>query len=201
MDEAYRLAEPRKKGILRLIFSRFFVILALVAIQVILVVMFYIWLDELLPFFSVITACFTFGGVIYLFNCGMDSSAKLTWMFIIALLPITGFMFCADFVRELTIPCEVSFVKLSSYSGTQTTGKVEELIGETKNALPQSEEVMKKLSGDPSGTDELAVYLKRSGCFPVYDKTEVTYFPLGEYKFAAMLEELKKTRASSPPTS
>ena len=28
-----------------------------------------------------------------------------------------SFMFCADFVRELTIPCEVSFVKLSSYSG------------------------------------------------------------------------------------
>ena len=40
-----------------------------------------------------------------------------------------SFMFCADFVRELTIPCEVCFVKLSSYSGTQTTGKVEELIG------------------------------------------------------------------------
>ena len=40
-----------------------------------------------------------------------------------------SFMFCADFVRELTIPCAVSFVKLSSYSGTQTTGKVEELIG------------------------------------------------------------------------
>lgn len=40
-----------------------------------------------------------------------------------------SFMFCADFVRELTIPCEVNFVKLSSYSGTQSTGKVEELIG------------------------------------------------------------------------
>jgi len=178
MDEAYRLAEPRKKGILRLIFSRFFVILALVAIQVILVVMFYIWLDELLPFFSVITACFTFGGVIYLFNCGMDSSAKLTWMFIIALLPITGSIFLIFTQTNL--------------GHRKVKERVEELIGETKNALPQSEEVMKKLSGDPSGTDELAVYLKRSGCFPVYDKTEVTYFPLGEYKFAAMLEELKK---------
>lgn len=40
-----------------------------------------------------------------------------------------AFMFCADLVRELTIPCEVNFVKLSSYSGTQSTGKVEELIG------------------------------------------------------------------------
>ena len=153
MDEAYRLAEPRKKGILRLIFSRFFVILALVAIQVILVVMFYIWLDELLPFFSVITACFTFGGVIYLFNCGMDSSAKLTWMFIIALLPITGSIFLIFTQTNL--------------GHRKVKERVEELIGETKNALPQSEEVMKKLSGDPSGTDELAVYLKRSGCFPV----------------------------------
>lgn len=40
-----------------------------------------------------------------------------------------SFMFCADLVRELTIPCEVSFVKLSSYNGTQTTGNVQELIG------------------------------------------------------------------------
>lgn len=40
-----------------------------------------------------------------------------------------AFVFCADLVRAFTIPCEVSFVKLSSYSGTSSTGEVKELIG------------------------------------------------------------------------
>ncbi len=40
-----------------------------------------------------------------------------------------AFVFCADLVRRLTFPCEVAFVRFSSYSGTQSTGEVRELIG------------------------------------------------------------------------
>lgn len=40
-----------------------------------------------------------------------------------------AFMFTADLLREMTIPCEVSFVKLASYQGTTSTGKVKEVIG------------------------------------------------------------------------
>lgn len=40
-----------------------------------------------------------------------------------------SFIFTADLIRLLTIPCEVTFVKLSSYKGTTTTGAVNELIG------------------------------------------------------------------------
>lgn len=40
-----------------------------------------------------------------------------------------SFIFAADLMRMLTIPCEISFVKLSSYEGTASTGKVKELVG------------------------------------------------------------------------
>jgi hypoxanthine phosphoribosyltransferase len=40
-----------------------------------------------------------------------------------------SFMFAADLMKHLTIPLEISFVKLASYEGTATTGKVKELIG------------------------------------------------------------------------
>ena len=40
-----------------------------------------------------------------------------------------SFMFAADFVRQYKGECEISFVKMSSYEGTQSTGKVHELIG------------------------------------------------------------------------
>jgi len=41
-----------------------------------------------------------------------------------------AFLFAADVMREITIAnTEISFIKLSSYSGTETTGEVSELIG------------------------------------------------------------------------
>lgn len=40
-----------------------------------------------------------------------------------------SFIFAADLMREITIPCEISFVKLASYQGTTSTGKVREVIG------------------------------------------------------------------------
>ena len=40
-----------------------------------------------------------------------------------------AFMFAADLMKEIVIPCRISFVKFSSYQGTQTTGTVQEVIG------------------------------------------------------------------------
>jgi len=45
-----------------------------------------------------------------------------------------SFLFAADIMRKITIPnAKISFIKLSSYSGTKTTGEVSELIGISKN--------------------------------------------------------------------
>ena len=40
-----------------------------------------------------------------------------------------AFIFAADLMREMTIPCEISFVKLASYQGTTSTGSIKEVIG------------------------------------------------------------------------
>ncbi len=40
-----------------------------------------------------------------------------------------SFVFAADLLRKITIPCQISFVKLASYSGPASTEKVKELIG------------------------------------------------------------------------
>ncbi len=44
-----------------------------------------------------------------------------------------SFIFAADLMRMITIPCEISFVKLASYQGTTSTGKVTEVIGINEN--------------------------------------------------------------------
>jgi len=40
-----------------------------------------------------------------------------------------SFVFAADFIRAYQDPCEISFVKLASYSGDSSTGMVKQLIG------------------------------------------------------------------------
>ena len=40
-----------------------------------------------------------------------------------------SFMFAADLMKKIEFPCELSFIKLASYKGTQSTEKAKELIG------------------------------------------------------------------------
>ena len=44
-----------------------------------------------------------------------------------------SFMFAADLMKLITIPCEISFVKLASYQGVISTGSVREVIGINEN--------------------------------------------------------------------
>ena len=40
-----------------------------------------------------------------------------------------AFIFASDLVRGISEECDVSFVKLASYDGTSSTGKIKELVG------------------------------------------------------------------------
>jgi hypoxanthine phosphoribosyltransferase len=40
-----------------------------------------------------------------------------------------AFLFAADLFRRISLPAKISFVKLASYEGTSSSGKIKELIG------------------------------------------------------------------------
>jgi len=40
-----------------------------------------------------------------------------------------AFMFAGDLMKTVSVPCEITFIKLSSYDGLYTTGSVKEIIG------------------------------------------------------------------------
>lgn len=40
-----------------------------------------------------------------------------------------SFMFMSDLMKRITIPCQLQFMKVASYAGTDSTGKVTDLIG------------------------------------------------------------------------
>jgi hypoxanthine phosphoribosyltransferase len=44
-----------------------------------------------------------------------------------------SFIFAADLLRHLDFACEIEFVKVSSYAGTQSTGEVKQVLGLSKS--------------------------------------------------------------------
>lgn len=54
-------------------------------------------------------------------------------------LPVLNgsFMFAADLMKEISIPCTVSFVKISSYEGLSSTGQFKTLIGLDESLFKQ----------------------------------------------------------------
>ncbi|QNH61455.1 hypoxanthine phosphoribosyltransferase [Hymenobacter sediminicola] len=43
-----------------------------------------------------------------------------------------SFMFAADLMKGLSIPCEITFIRVASYQGTSSTGTVQEVLGLTE---------------------------------------------------------------------
>jgi len=177
-DIVTRLAKPKRKGILGLIFSRFFIIVLLILIEAAVVILPGILLTTYLHHFYIVLALLSVVILIYLFNSKMDSSAKLTWMLCIAVLQIAGALM-------------LLFTKLNA-GQRMVKERSEKMVAKTKDAIRQDPEVSARLRDEDSYTDDLLTYLNRSGCFPAFAKTETTYFPSGEKKFEAMLEEIAK---------
>ena len=172
-----RLAKPMKTGLLHLIFSRFLIIIFLLGLQVAIFAGFYGWLSGLTHYMAALQLVFTALMVVYLFNNSMDSSAKLTWMFLIALFPLPG--------------AAMLLFTQTNLGHRALKERVDYRLEKTKSLLDQPEGVLEELEKEGGGTEDLVRYLNRSGCFPVYKSTAVTYFPDGEDTFQALLEELE----------
>jgi len=46
-----------------------------------------------------------------------------------------AFMFAGDLMKNVSIPCEITFIKLASYEGLYTTGSVKEIIGLSESVV------------------------------------------------------------------
>lgn len=49
-----------------------------------------------------------------------------------------AFMFAGDLMKTIDFPCEITFVKLSSYEGIYTTGSVKEVIGLNESVVDRN---------------------------------------------------------------
>ena len=177
-DGGIRLLRKGQKGLIHAIFSRFGLVLVLLVLQIGALFSLMRWFSGLLPHYLGGTLLVTAAMMVYLLNQDMNNSVRIPWLVVTALAPVLGvLLFC--YTKE-----DVGHRMLKK--------RLMELEGQTRSQLPQPKKTGKALDADCPGAASLAQYLRgRGGGFPVYENTQVTYFPSGEAKFAALLPQLE----------
>ena len=177
-DGGIRLLRKGQKGLIHAIFSRFGLVLVLLVLQFGALFSLMRWFSNLLPHYLGGTLLVTAAMMVYLLNQDMNNSVRIPWLVVTALAPVLGvLLFC--YTKE-----DVGHRVLKK--------RLLELEGQTRSQLPQDQKASTALDADCPGAASLAQYLRgRGGGFPVYENTQVTYFPSGEAKFAALLPQLE----------
>ena len=169
-----------KKGLFRIVFSRTGIILLLIALQAAVFIGMPLYLEEYMTYIYGATTILEVVVLIYIINSEGNPAFKMTWMLCVLAFPIIGTLFYL-------------FVKMQ-FGSSYMEHRLAKLRIETDPYLQQEPKVLEALWASKSANAQLSYYLSQRLGFPTYRNTEVKYFPLGEYKFKALVEELKKAK-------
>lgn len=148
---------------------RVLLILLIFCVQIGLMVLVYRFFSGYLFGFVGGNAVITLGMLSYLIYIPIDGNSKVSWMMLIVLSPIFGTLMYWFVTKD--------------FGHRVMQKRKQELIAGSRGIVKEENEQTK---------DTLEVYLQRKNDFFAYSNTEVTYYPLGEDKWAAMLEEMEK---------
>ena len=172
-----RLIEKGKKGLFRVVFSRFWIMSVLIVLQFIVLFVMIFQYGEYRQHYDIVKNIFVALMVLYVLNSEMNSNAKITWLVLVMLFPVFGALLF--WFTQLEIGHRMQKARLDY------------LIRSTKTSIQQDKEVLQRVAEKSPDTESLVHYLARSGCYPIYDKTDVKYFPTGEAKFEELLKQLE----------
>ena len=172
------LLEKSQRGLVKALIGRTGIIVLMLLVQIALLVVLYQQFYDFVPQLYTAMVVISIIAVFYLLNNSIDPSAKITWLIIIIVVPVFGAL--------LLIYTQMDV-------GHRTLKKsVARTIDSTRDAIPQDHDIMEQLTEESPETAALARYITRSGCYPVFKNTHVTYFPLGADKLMELLNQLEK---------
>ncbi len=169
-----------KKGILNIIFSRMFILLALILIQLVVFSSMITFLKDYATYIYGSFLVLSIVVVLYIINNQSTADFKLTWILLIMATPILGTAFYA-------------FVKMQP--GSRYLGKrLLEQERVTKPYMEQEKEVLDDIRLSKPANANLVSYLNNKISYPVYRNTNLTYFPSGEVFFLELKKQLHNAR-------
>ena len=74
-----------------------------------------------------------------------------------------AFMFAGDLMKTINIPCEITFIKLSSYDGLYTSGTVKEIIGLNESVVGRNVVVVEDIVDTGITMERILSSLKAKG--------------------------------------
>lgn len=168
------------RGLLRIVFGRTAFLVLFVIVQIGVLLACFQWLSGYLTF---IFGGFTFLSaltLIYIISADESSTIKLAWVVPILIVPVFGTLFYL-------------FVKIQL--GTKLINKrLKILQKETEEFMSQDPEVLERFGESSSSQGNLAYYMNSQANYPVYENTNVQYFPLGEDMFEEMKIQLRQAK-------
>ena len=167
-----------RKGAMRVIYGRTAIIVVSFLAQIILIANVVNFFRPYIPMFFGGYMVLGLGIVLLILNKETIPETKLMWTVITMLLPLVG---------------AALYVYVEMQPGYRLLAKrLKDIYKQTEAFVQQDEAVLDALEQKDIGTAQLARYVHKNGNFATYQNTEVTFFPLGEDKFAAMLTELEQ---------
>lgn len=168
------------KRILRFLASKIFIVAVLILIQLTFLLYLIFKLSEFfLPVYFILVV-FSLIVSIYIIDKNENPSYKLAWVVLIMGLPIFGGLIYALFGGQ-KVPKELQKRDHESQENMQ-------------GIIWQDDSLMQSLEQEDPLAHKQARYLWENADFPLYRKTQTTFFPLGEDQFVAMVEELKRAK-------
>ncbi len=71
-----------------------------------------------------------------------------------------AFMFASDLFKEITLDCQITFLKLASYAGTSSTGTVKRLIGINEDIIGKTVVILEDIVDTGVTLDNIIKQLK-----------------------------------------
>ena len=169
-----------KRGILRIIFGRTGIVLALLIAQMLVLVSILQFLQSLVPYVVSSLAIFTVLMVIHIINTDYNTSVKMTWIILFMALPgFGGFL----------------YIYIQGDIGHRALKKIlQNIMKESEDEIKQEEDLMDKLETSNKGLYNLAAYTNKVDGFPIYENSSARYFTVGEDVFEEMLAQMSNAK-------
>ena len=175
-----KVAKVAKKGLFRIVFSRTGIMLLLILIQLGIFIMIPYYLNAYTTYIYGAFRAVSLLVLIHIINSKGNPAFKMTWTLCVLVFPVVGSLF---------------YLFVQFQIGTRfLKARLAELRIETDPYMQQDQEIVEAIWASKSANAHLSYFLSHQVGFPTYRNTAVKYFPLGEDKFASMVQELKKAK-------